>query len=185
MEIFKRIFTGFLVATIALFAAQCASTQQSGSTNTTATATSDNGTAKGRNFAMDQANQALGDITYSPYGKGWAYKTTGVPAGDFKTWAGKFKPQIEKAIEAVGEGFALQVTGHTCSIGPREATDGKKGNIYYSTERAKAVFDSLSKVGIPTSRMTFVGVADDEPLSGLDTRDQRNRRVTFKIVQQN
>ncbi len=82
----------------------------------------------------------------------------------------------------MGEGYALQVTGHTDSSGPRNAEGNKKGNIWYSTQRAKNVYNALSNADVPTSHLTFTGVADDELLPGLDKYDQRHRRVTFKIV---
>lgn len=140
--------------------------------------------SKDEGFGVAQARSALTDLTYSPYGKGFQYKIVSVPPGDFRNWLGQFRPQIEQALKAVGDGYVLQVTGHTCSIGPREAEPnlGKKGNIWYSTERAKNVFNALNSLGIPTDKMSVVGVADDEPLPGIDTKDQRNRRVTFKIV---
>jgi hypothetical protein len=169
----------------------CASGQTTTGTGTTPPTTPTNGkdrgaaAAAGRGFTMDQANQALGNLTYSPYGRGWSYKNTDLPAADFNSWTSKFKGQIQQAVDAVGTGFVLQVTGHTCSIGPREATDGKKGNIWYSTERAKGVYDSLVKAGVSSASMTFTGVADDESLPGIDTKNQKNRRVTFKIVPKN
>lgn len=142
-------------------------------------------TAQDRSMVMDQTNQALADLTYSPYGKGFNYKNTQVPRDDFQSWLEKFKPQLQKAIDAVDQGFVLQVTGHTCSIGPREAQPdlNKKGNIYYSEQRAKHVYDALIEAGLPAAAMNVVGIADDEPLPGIDTKDQRNRRVTFKLVE--
>jgi len=175
---FKTLFSTILAIFLAFSFASCSSAQKGGDAKT-------KDKDRDRSFVMDQANQALSDITYSPYGKGWQYKNTDVPPGDFTNWAGKFKTQISQALDSVGDGFLLQVTGHTCSIGPREAesANNKKGNMWYSGERAKAVHSSLVKQGIPAGKMVFKGVADDEPLPGKDPKDQLNRRVTFKIVE--
>lgn len=143
------------------------------------------GAATDRSMVIDQAHQALADLTYSPYGEGFSYKSTDVPKDDFKSWLEKFKPQLEKALSAVGDGFTLQVTGHTCAIGPREAQPdlNKKGNMFYSKQRAQNVYDALVEAGLTGSAMTVVGIADDEPLPNIEAKDQRNRRVTFKLVE--
>jgi len=161
------------MSSIAFFTA-CSGGQKSGSSK-------DNE----RSMLMDQANQALSDLTYSPYGKGWRYKNVVVPPGDFTKWSGQFKAQIVQAIDQVGDGFQLQVTGHTCSIGPRneEPANNKKGNVWYSEQRAKAVYNALIKQGIPAEKMVFKGVADDEPMPTKTPQDQLNRRVTFKIIE--
>ncbi|MBE7440214.1 MAG: hypothetical protein HS115_17310 [Spirochaetales bacterium] len=126
-------------------------------------------------------NQALDGMgSYSPEDKGYAYKQTA--AGNFASWADKNKENIEKALNQVPAGFVLQVTGHTCSIGPRDAMDGKRGNIWYATERARNIYEELKAKGVPSDKMVYKGIADDEPLPDLDTTDQRNRRVSFKIV---
>ena len=180
---FFRISTAVLAVFLTIGLANCSSAQKSGDTQSTDSKPKDKEKTNSRSFVMDQANQALSDLTYSPYGKGWTYKTTDLPPADFKTWVGQFKTQIQQAVDSVGDGFLLQVTGHTCSIGPREAEGNKKGNIFYSTQRAKGVYNALLQNGIPAKRMTFVGVANDELLGTVGPKDQLNRRVTFKIVE--
>lgn len=135
-------------------------------------------------YGMEQAQSFLGDLTYAPYGKGFGYKETSVPKSDFEDWLSRFKPQIEEALNAVGPGFVIQVTGHTDSIGPRFPEGSKKGNVHYSTERAKSVYNALQNMGIPTDKMSYKGIADDEVLPGTANKDRKNRRVTFKIVPQ-
>lgn len=127
------------------------------------------------------ANRALQAVSYSPSNKGYSYKGTAV-GGDFPTWASAAKPQIEQALSQVGSGYVIQVTGHTCTIGPRNATGGKKGNTWYSEQRAKAVYDGLRRAGIPANQMVFKGVADTQLLPGTDPKDQKQRRVTFQVV---
>jgi len=173
MNIKLYIKSILMISFIAFFAA-CTSGQKKGDSK-----------ANERAMIMDQANQALSDVTYSPYGKGWQYKNVIVPPADFSKWSSQFKEQIIQALESVGDGFLLQVTGHTCSMGPREAEpeNNKKGNIWYSEERAKAVYNELIKQGVSKEKMIFMGVADDEPLPAKTPQDQLNRRVTFKIVE--
>ena len=103
------------------------------------------GGSTGRGMVIDAANQLLASVTYWPNGKGYIYKSTALPADDFKKWTGVNKAKIDEALTKVADGFALQVVGHTCSIGPRDAQPGKKGNVWYSTERAKGVYDYLVK----------------------------------------
>lgn len=141
------------------------------------------GATRGGSVALRAANRALSEISYSPNMRGWEYKATAVPAGEFDTWATRYKAQIEDALNQVGDGYKLQVTGHTCSIGPREAqADGRRGNVYYSEQRARNVYTALERQGIPTDRMTFKGVADDQPRSGVGSDDRTNRRVSFQLV---
>jgi hypothetical protein len=144
----------------------------------------ENAAVKDRSFGLDEANSVLTDLSYSPYGKGFEYKNTTVPSSDFESWFTKFSPQINQAVSAIGSGFVLQVTGHTCSRGPREAVpaENKLGNMHYSKVRGDHVYEALIKSGIAKENMTVTGIADDEPLPGIDTADQKNRRVTFKIV---
>ncbi len=127
------------------------------------------------------ANRALQSVSYSPRNNGYGYKATAT-GSDFPTWASAAKPQIEQALSQVGTGYVIQVTGHTCTIGPRNATGGKKGNYHWSEQRAKGVYDGLRRAGIPANQMTYKGVADTQLLPGVDPKDQKQRRVTFQVV---
>lgn len=79
--------------------------------------------------------------------------------------------------------LVLEIVGHTDESGPREAQPelGKKGNLWYSQQRAQRVYDALVKAGIPKDKIRAVGVAEDELIPGIDPYDQRQRRVTFRI----
>lgn len=136
----------------------------------------------GGSGALGIANRALAELSYSPNGGGYGYKSTNVGA-DANRWATSAKDQINQALSQVGDGYVLQVTGHTCSIGPRTAPgDGRRGNEWYSEQRARGVRDALVRAGVPAANLVVKGVADDEPVSGVATDDQRQRRVTFQIV---
>lgn len=133
---------------------------------------------------LDIVNKGLAQYGYSPDNDGYGYKEVAFPLSDQKYIEDELKKPLEEALNKVGDGYALQVTGHTCSIGPRNQTGYKKGNVWYSTQRAKGVYDALVKAGFPKDKLTYKGVADDEPLLDVDPSDPENRRVTFKIVPQ-
>lgn len=177
----KKGLIPFVVMLI-LGLASCSSGQKTGGQDGTNNTGNDGAT--NRSFSMDGINQALSDLgAYSPNGQGWDYKATAVPAQDFKGWATKAKPVIENVLSNIGDGYALQITGHTCAIGPRDAqADGRRGNVYYSAERGNQVMSALKAAGIPTDKMVVKGVADDEPVKGIDPKDRMNRRVTFQVV---
>jgi len=99
----------------------CSSSQ----TKSTSTSTS---SSTERSVNID-VGSALRDITYSPGGRGFPYKSTYVDPVDFKAWVSQFSPEMSQAIGALPAGYAIQVTGHTCSIGPREADATHRGNV--------------------------------------------------------
>lgn len=139
------------------------------------------------NMALEAANRALAELSYSPNREaGYGYKQTAFPAADQRYVGDTLKEPLQNALNQVGDGYVLQVTGHSDSTGPREAYAGKRGNVYYSTQRAKGVYDALVSAGLPKERMTYKGIADDELLGGsVDPDASENRRVTFKIVPEN
>ncbi len=125
---------------------------------------------------------AIGGLTYSPGGNGFSYKSVSVPGRDFSKWAKQNKGKIRKTIASLENGFVLEIVGHTDSSGPRRASGGRKGNVWYSTQRAKAVYNALAGQGISRRRIRYKGIADDEIIDSSDTRGQINRRVSFRIV---
>lgn len=133
-------------------------------------------------MTINVINRGLAELAYKPTPEGFPYKSVNVPSDSFQEWANSNKDSINKAIQQLPDGFVLQVTGHTCSIGPREAEAGKKGNIWYSTQRARNVYSALRNSGIPAEKLSYKGIADDETMSDVETTDSRNRRVTFKVV---
>lgn len=72
----------------------------------------------------------------------------------------------------------IAIIGHTDNLGT------KSYNLRLSENRAKAVYDVLIKKGIDTSRITFNGKGDSEPIRSNDTEEGRasNRRVEFTIL---
>lgn len=131
------------------------------------------------NIAVVNAqNQQLEKIPVT----GFAYKSAAVPKQDWDKWATMAAPVVKEILNKLPEGYVLQITGHTDGSGPEEPVGNKPGNIKISTERAKAVYNSLKAKGIDSPKMTYKGVGSSELLPGVDPRDAANRRVTFKVV---
>ena len=113
---------------------------------------------------------------------GFAYKSSKVPPQEWDRWAKVAGPAVKEIVDKLPDGYVLELRGHTDARGPEDAENAKPGNIKISTERAKAVFDSLGKSGIKSDKITYRGVGSSEPLSDIDSKDARQRRVTFLIV---
>lgn len=129
-------------------------------------------------------NRGLAEIAYSPGGKGFPYKGVQVPASEVSKWAKDNKSAIESTLSKVPDGYVLQVTGHSDSVGPRTAPgDGRKGNIWYSEQRAKAVYNALIAQGVPKDKLTFGGAADDITSSMCGSDEACQRRVSLQVVE--
>lgn len=136
-----------------------------------------------RTPTVAEINQILEDLTYFPEGKGFEYKETDATE-DIDLWLEKNGEKMKKMVYYMPEGFILQITGHSDASGPRNAVPylGKKGNIYYSTERARLVYEAFLAWEIPSEKLTYTGVADDQLLTEYDSKDRRQRRVTFEVI---
>ncbi len=135
----------------------------------------------GLSYCATSGKGAMGGLTYSPAGKGFAYKSVAVPKNDFRKWAAVNRKKIQKAIDSLEEGYVLEVVGHTDSSGPRNAVGSRRGNIWYSTKRARAVRNAFVNVGVAKSKLRYRGIADDELLVRSKPYSQTNRRVNFRI----
>ena len=71
----------------------------------------------------------------------------------------------------------LRIEGHTDGDGLPES------NMALSENRAKTVFDYLSKAGIEPARMSSAGFGATKPMAPNDTADnkQKNRRIEFIV----
>jgi outer membrane protein OmpA-like peptidoglycan-associated protein len=74
-------------------------------------------------------------------------------------------------------GLALQIEGHTDSVGSDEF------NQQLSERRASSVKDFLAEQGVPASSMTARGFGKTQPVASNDTQEgrQRNRRVELVV----
>lgn len=93
-------------------------------------------------------------------------------------------PASEKALDELAArlksaGGRLQVTGHTCSLGPKSI------NQTISEKRALVVKEALVARGVAADRIETVGAADTQPVGNNKTVEGRvaNRRVSFKLMQ--
>ncbi len=125
---------------------------------------------------------ALGGLSYSPGGNGFGYKAVSVPRQDFNKWVYQNKKKIKQTLSSIEKGYVLEVVGHTDSSGPRHASGSRRGNIWYSTQRAKSVYNAMLRQGFSRSKLRYKGIADDELLDSSDDRASINRRVSFRVV---
>jgi len=71
--------------------------------------------------------------------------------------------------------YKVQIEGHVC-CGP---------DIRVSRKRAKTVFKSLVRLGVPKNQMTYVGKSNTEPIVLKEKSEEdkdKNRRVEIKII---
>ena len=113
---------------------------------------------------------------------GFAYKSSKVPPQKWDQWAKVAAPVVKGIIDKLPDGYVLEVRGHADGRGPESAEGSKPGNMKISTDRAKAVYDSLGKAGISSPKLTYRGVGSSETLSGADPKSAEQRRVTFQVV---
>ncbi len=75
------------------------------------------------------------------------------------------------------DGFDLEITGHTDSVG--KADD----NLALSEARARSVARRLEKLGIPPDRLHASGKGESEPIADNATAEgrERNRRIDFQL----
>ena len=96
----------------------------------------------------------------------------------------ELSPASEKALDELAArlksgGGRLQVTGHTCSLGPKSI------NQTISEKRALVVKEALVARGVAADRIETLGAADTQPVGNNKTVEGRvaNRRVSFKLMQ--
>jgi len=113
---------------------------------------------------------------------GFAYKSSKVPPQEWDRWAKMAAPVVKEIINKIPDGYVLEVRGHADARGPEAAEGDKPGSMKISTDRAKAVYNSLGKSGISSPKITYKGVGSSESLAGADPKGAEQRRVTFVIV---
>ncbi len=114
--------------------------------------------------------------------KGFAYKSSKVPAQNWDKWAKTAAPVVKGIIDKLPKGYVLQVTGHTDARGPEEPEGNKPGNIRISQDRANSVRAALKRQGISSPKLTAKGVGSAQPRDGADEKSPAQRRVSFIIV---
>jgi len=99
----------------------------------------------------------------------------------FDTGSAQIRSESQKQIKEIAAALAstelheaaVQIEGHTDSVGD------PKFNMRLSFKRAQAVYDALAKSGIPTTRITYTGKGDTEPIA--DNRDDEGKRLNRRV----
>jgi outer membrane protein OmpA-like peptidoglycan-associated protein len=88
--------------------------------------------------------------------------------------------ELNKLVELLKNNpkLKIEISGHTDNQG------SKTHNQELSQNRAKAVYDYLAANGIATTRLTYKGYGDTQPIDTNDTDQGRanNRRTEFKVT---
>lgn len=120
--------------------------------------------------------------------QGFDYKGTNPTKADWDEKAKAMLPYVKSILTTIPEGYVIEVRGHADASGPEEPVGNKKGNIYWSEQRATNVRDALVRQGIPKEKLKVRGVGSSELIPDPNTtatgRSKLNRRVTFHVVQQ-
>ena len=138
-------------------------------------------TSLGSDAIVKAQNEQLAKVSV----EGFALGNADVPAQKWDSWAKVAAPVVKTIIDNLPKGYVFQVTGHADSTGSEDASAGFVGNKKLSEQRAYAVYSSLKKQGITSSRITYKGVGSSEPLSGVSGDGDAQRRVSFRVVASN
>jgi len=92
------------------------------------------------------------------------------------------RAKLDEAVEIMGEYQAVrvEVAGHT------DSTGSSTYNQSLSERRAKMVYDYLVSNGVASSRLSWAGYGESQPIDSNDTNQgrTRNRRVELRIISQ-
>jgi outer membrane protein OmpA-like peptidoglycan-associated protein len=132
-----------------------------------------------------QLNESLKSARY-PDGEaieGFAYKKWEIPnKKDFVKWVKGAGAVLKKGLDELPAMYTLEIAGHTDTVGPETPVGGKKGNMFYSEQRAKEVKQALVKLGFPEKRIVTKAMGSSNPIPGIDGESGQNRRVTFQFL---
>jgi OOP family OmpA-OmpF porin len=103
----------------------------------------------------------------------------------FKTGSAELDKESTPILQSVADianrcpGTRIEVTGHTDSVGGREA------NRQLSEQRARSVVSFLAQQGVAATRVQSSGYGDTRPIVPNDSETNRakNRRIEFKVLQ--
>lgn len=89
-------------------------------------------------------------------------------------------PELKKLVMTLknNPNMKIEITGHTDNVGTEES------NIILSEARAKKVYDYLVTSGIDSSRLSYAGMGETQPVADNTTAEGRkqNRRTEFKVI---
>ena len=127
---------------------------------------------QGGDFAVSAINRQVGEFSIDGFPGGSSKLSKSDDLENMKKIVGLVKPIIEQ----IPDGYVMQITGHAADY----PTKSLQASV--SKGRAAKVYNELKKAGVPAAKMTYKGVGIDEPLSGYDGKDAKQRRVSFKAV---
>lgn len=91
-------------------------------------------------------------------------------------------PALSKLINVLPADKKVRIDGHASSTGSEQATDNFIGNIALSKARAEAVLDYiLANSQIDKNRCKIIANGSSKPLSGIDSANEKNCRVSLDI----
>jgi OmpA-OmpF porin, OOP family len=104
----------------------------------------------------------------------------------FKTGSAELDRESEPILQSVADianrcpAVRIQVTGHTDSVG------GKEANRQLSEQRARSVVAFLGQRGVAAARVESAGYGDSRPIVPNDSETNRakNRRIEFRVMAQ-
>lgn len=132
-----------------------------------------------------QLNESLKSARY-PDGEsiqGFAYKKWEIPnKKDFVKWVKGAGAVLKKGLDELPAVYTLEIAGHTDTVGPETPEGAKKGNMFYSEQRAKEVKQALVKLGFPEKRIATKAMGSSNPIPGIPGESAQNRRVTFQFL---
>ncbi len=132
-----------------------------------------------------EMNEKLKNVRY-PDGntiEGFEYKKWEIPnRQDFVKWIKASGNIIKESLDRFPDTIKLEISGHADTSGPEEKEGNKLGNLYYSKKRAETVKSSLVKLGFPENRISAKGLGSSDPIPGIEGTSAKNRRVTFKLI---
>lgn len=102
----------------------------------------------------------------------------------FETGSAALKPESQAELDRLkqllveNKTMRIQLSGHTDDVG------ADADNLTLSTNRAKAVYDYLIKNGIVSSRLTYKGFGETQPIdtNKTDIGRKNNRRTEFLVL---
>lgn len=118
-------------------------------------------------------NQRLEEATL----RGFAAWAKSLPIDKMNEWYDEHNDLINQAIASMPDGHTLQIGGHT------NARGSSTKNRSLSKERARQVLKFLLKRDIKKESLTYYGYgARQAGAGGIDPNDDRNKKITFRIV---
>lgn len=101
----------------------------------------------------------------------------------FRVGSSEVAPSSEETLRQIAKILALSPDRCVLVEGHSDASGNPDANMALSRDRAASVVKFIvGRAGMDPSRLVSIGKGQTEPLKNLDPRDQKNRRVVFKVA---